>query len=106
MYMEGHGRKRKLGETAFTSSQKKVKQSLRSNSLASRRVKKLRKEPSLDSVTADELLWKVVPTHGDVGGFGDLGGILGLEEVEGVEVVYRDGEGGRVVGFRVSDLLQ
>lgn len=100
-----HGLKRKLGVLTSTVSRKKFKQSLRPKSLASRKVRKSSNTLSLVSITADELPWQAVPTHGDVGGFGDSGGILGLEEVEGVEVVYGDGEGGKVVGFRVCNKL-
>lgn len=101
-------RKRKLGIIASTSSRKKLKRTHPLNNSASHKVKKTTKQTlSLAAVTADDLPWKTISAQGDVGGFGDNmeGGILTLEEVEGVEVVYGDGDGGKIVGFRVCSTL-
>lgn len=48
----------------------------------------------------DGLPWKAVNRPSDTGLDGD-DGILELEEVENVEVVYEDTEGGRVMKFNV-----
>ncbi|KAJ7512781.1 ATP-dependent RNA helicase [Mycena galericulata] len=50
--------------------------------------------------TADALPWKIVARPIEAGVGGD-DGILELEEVDDVEVVYEDTEGGRVVTFNV-----
>lgn len=49
----------------------------------------------------DGLPWKAVRRPSETGLDGD-DGILELEEVENVEVVYEDTEGGRVMRFNVS----
>lgn len=49
---------------------------------------------------ADDLPWKTVSRPQEAGLDGD-DGILELEEVDGVEVVYEDTEGGRVARFKV-----
>ncbi|KAF4618627.1 hypothetical protein D9613_010108 [Agrocybe pediades] len=51
---------------------------------------------------ADELPWKTVKRPAETGLGGD-DGILELEEVEGVEVIYENTEGGRVVKFNVVE---
>lgn len=99
----------------------KRKPSLRESDSSRKTLKKKRKKDGLSQATttrkvssgrsvrivemADRLPWKTVSTP-FVTDFGDEGegGIMGLEEVEGVEVVYEDGEGGqgRVVSFRVG----
>ncbi|KIM46998.1 hypothetical protein M413DRAFT_23303 [Hebeloma cylindrosporum] len=57
-----------------------------------------RKRQKIQHRNADELPWKTVkrPTESGLGGDD---GILELEEVEGVEVVYETTDGGRVVKF-------
>ncbi|KAJ7029259.1 ATP-dependent RNA helicase [Mycena alexandri] len=67
------------------------KRRLRDDSLARKRSKTRHK-------TADALPWKVVSRPAEAGMGGD-DGILELEEVDDVEVVYEDTEGGRVVTF-------
>lgn len=54
--------------------------------------------------TADDLPWKTVSRPSETGLGGD-DGILELEEVEGVEVIYENTEGGRVVKFNVSRII-
>jgi ATP-dependent RNA helicase DDX24/MAK5 len=70
------------------------KRRLQDNSLARKRAKTRHK-------TADALPWKLVARPVEAGMGGD-DGILELEEVDDVEVVYEDTEGGRVVTFNVS----
>ena len=57
-------------------------------------------------MSVNDLPWKASQSHLDIGGFGPgdeaEGGMLTLEEVEDVEVVYGKSEGGKVVGFKVS----
>ncbi|KAJ7740008.1 ATP-dependent RNA helicase [Mycena maculata] len=69
------------------------KRRLQGNSLARKRAKTRHH-------TADALPWKVVARPVEAGMGGD-DGILELEEVDDVEVVYEDTEGGRVVTFNV-----
>ncbi|KAJ6588976.1 P-loop containing nucleoside triphosphate hydrolase protein [Mycena capillaripes] len=69
------------------------KRKLQDNSLARKRSKTRHK-------TADALPWKVVTRPVEAGMGGD-DGILELEEVDDVEVVYEETEGGRVVTFNV-----
>ncbi|KAJ7778256.1 ATP-dependent RNA helicase [Mycena metata] len=69
------------------------KRRLKDDSLARKRSKTRHK-------TADALPWKVVSRPVEAGMGGD-DGILELEEVDDVEVVYEDTEGGRVVTFNV-----
>ncbi|KAJ7185672.1 ATP-dependent RNA helicase [Mycena filopes] len=61
-----------------------------------------RKRSKTRHKTADALPWKVVSRPVEAGMGGD-DGILELEEVDDVEVVYEDTEGGRVVTFNVMD---
>jgi ATP-dependent RNA helicase DDX24/MAK5 len=70
------------------------KRRLQQNSLARKRTKTRHK-------TTDALPWKVVKRPVEAGMGGD-DGILELEEVDDVEVVYEETEGGRVVTFNVS----
>lgn len=70
------------------------KRRLQDNALARKRAKTRHK-------TADDLPWKVVARPVEAGMGGD-DGILELEEVDDVEVVYEDTEGGRVVKFNVG----
>lgn len=60
-----------------------------------------RKRSKTGHTTADALPWKVVKRPVETGAGGD-DGILELEEVDDVEVVYKDTEAGRVVTFNVS----
>lgn len=93
--------KRKLGQSSASTPRKKVKR----NPLHKITRREKPSDPST-SVTSSvhDLPWKTVRPQ-DVGGFGaDAdGGMLMLEEVEGVEVVYGEGKDGNVVGFRVPD---
>jgi ATP-dependent RNA helicase DDX24/MAK5 len=59
------------------------------------------KKPRTQTNAADDLPWKPVlrPTETGLGGDD---GILELEEVENVEVVYEETDAGRVAKFRVS----
>ncbi|KAH9478349.1 ATP-dependent RNA helicase MAK5 [Psilocybe cubensis] len=59
-----------------------------------------RKKAKHQHRTADELPWKTVSRPSKTGLGGD-DGILELEEVEGVEVIYENTEGGRVAKFNV-----
>jgi ATP-dependent RNA helicase DDX24/MAK5 len=59
-----------------------------------------RKKAKVRHHTADDLPWKAVTRPQEAGLDGD-DGILELEEVDGVEVVYEDTEGGRVARFNV-----
>jgi len=60
-----------------------------------------RKKPKSRHLTINDLPWKSVSRPSDTG-LGEDDGILELEEVEGVEVVYEDTDVGRVVKFNVS----
>jgi ATP-dependent RNA helicase DDX24/MAK5 len=60
-----------------------------------------RKKAKSRHLTINDLPWKSVSRPSDTGLGGD-DGILELEEVEGVEVVYEDTDVGRVVKFNVS----
>ncbi|KII87625.1 hypothetical protein PLICRDRAFT_124996 [Plicaturopsis crispa FD-325 SS-3] len=60
------------------------------------------KKRKVNHTTAAALPWKAVKRTYDAGIDGD-DGILELEEVEGVRVVYEDGEGGRTVKFEVTE---
>ncbi|KAF9467758.1 P-loop containing nucleoside triphosphate hydrolase protein [Collybia nuda] len=59
-----------------------------------------RKKAKTRHHTADDLPWKTVSRPQEAGLDGD-DGILELEEVEGVEVVYEETDGGRVARFKV-----
>lgn len=63
-----------------------------------------RKKPKTKHLTSDELPWKTVATPKEAGIASDLDGILGLEEVDDVEVVYEETEGGKVIRFKVNTL--
>ncbi|KAJ7211287.1 ATP-dependent RNA helicase [Mycena pura] len=69
------------------------KRKLQQNSVARKRVK-------TSHETADSLPWKAVARPLETGSKGD-DGILELEEVDNVQVVYEDTEGGRVATFKV-----
>ncbi|KAF5310717.1 hypothetical protein D9619_008153 [Psilocybe cf. subviscida] len=59
-----------------------------------------RKRTKIQHRNADELPWKSVSRPSQTGLAGD-DGVLELEEVEGVEVLYEETDGGRVVKFNV-----
>lgn len=61
-----------------------------------------RKKVKIQHRTTSDLPWKTVSRPVEAGLDGD-DGILDLEEVEGIEVVYEDIEGGRVARFNVHD---
>lgn len=63
-----------------------------------------RKRTKIQHRNADDLPWKSVSRPSQTGLAGD-DGVLELEEVEGVEVVYEETDGGKVVKFNVSELL-
>jgi ATP-dependent RNA helicase DDX24/MAK5 len=65
---------------------------------------KARKKPRVER-TAEQLPWKKSRRPLETGLGGD-DGILELEEVEDVEVVYEMTEGGKVAKFRVSRCAQ
>ncbi|KAG6828177.1 hypothetical protein H0H92_008908 [Tricholoma furcatifolium] len=65
------------------------------SSLARKKLKTLHR-------TLDELQWKTVVRPQEAGLEGD-DGILELEEIEGVDVIYEDTEGGRVIKFAVTE---
>jgi hypothetical protein len=62
-----------------------------------------RKKAKIQHHTADDLPWKIVSRPSEAGRGGD-DGILELEEVDDVEVVYEETQGGRVVKFNVSSV--
>jgi hypothetical protein len=63
-----------------------------------------RKKTKLQHASADALPWKPVARPSEAGMGGD-DGILELDEVDDVEVIYEDTEHGRVVRFNVSTLI-
>lgn len=62
-----------------------------------------RKKVKTHHQSANDLPWKVVQRAHEAGLDSGLDGIMELEEVEGVEVVYEEAEGGRVAKFNVVD---
>ena len=65
--------------------------------------------PSSSVTSAANLRWRKVPrpSQASYGALDHEGGIMDLEEVEGVEVIYEEIEGGgRKVTFRVSRIVQ
>lgn len=64
-----------------------------------------RKKTKRQHLTSSELPWKTVTTPKEAALTSDLDGILELEEVDDVEVVYEETEGGKVIRFNVSLLL-
>ena len=60
-----------------------------------------RKKQKIQHRNTNELPWKTVKRPAESGLSGD-DGILELEEVEGVEVIYETTDGGRVVKFNVG----
>ena len=68
---------------------------------ASKKAEGSRKKTKIVHKNPDDLPWKTVKRPVVAGLDGD-DGILELEEVEDVEVVYEETEGGRVARFNVS----
>lgn len=60
-----------------------------------------KKKAKLNHVNLDDLQWKSVKFPNTTGLGGD-DGILGLEEVDGVEVLYEETGAGRTVKFNVN----
>ncbi|KAI0087341.1 DEAD-domain-containing protein [Irpex rosettiformis] len=54
-------------------------------------------------LTASDLPWKTVKSRQEAGLHSDMDGMMELEEVEGVEVVYEENAGGRVAKFKVKE---
>lgn len=61
-----------------------------------------RKKAKLQHLSAHDLPWKVIARSHEAGVDAGLEGIMELEEVEGVEVVYEDTGAGRVAKFNVG----
>jgi ATP-dependent RNA helicase DDX24/MAK5 len=75
-----------------------LKRKAKSDGRASRKKSKIQTTSLVDS-----LPWKSVSHLRSVGGLeDDDDGILGLEEVDNVQVIYEDTQGGRIVKFNVS----
>lgn len=70
--------------------------------ISSKLLSSSRKKTKVQQRSADDLPWKAVriPTEAGLQG-GE--GVLELEEVEGIEVVYETTEGGRIAKFNVCD---
>lgn len=68
---------------------------------AQRKTSFSRKKVKVQHRSADDLPWKTVSRPQEAGLGGD-DGILEFEEIEGVEVVYEETEGGKVARFNVS----
>ncbi|THH32784.1 hypothetical protein EUX98_g1413 [Antrodiella citrinella] len=64
-----------------------------------------RKKVKTSHLSTSDLPWKIVPTPKEAGLGDDLDGILELEEVDGIEVVYEQTGGGRVAKFNVVDIV-
>lgn len=62
-----------------------------------------RKKAKTTHLAAGELPWKVIATPKEAGLGNDFDGILELEEVDGIEVVYEETVGGKVPRFKVSN---
>ncbi|KAK7676716.1 hypothetical protein QCA50_020292 [Cerrena zonata] len=62
-----------------------------------------RKKIKTGHLNANELSWKTVSTSKEAGITSDFDGILELEEVDNVEVVYEETEGGKIARFQVVD---
>lgn len=60
-----------------------------------------RKKLKIQHLSLHDLPWKTLPRPQVAGLDGD-DGIMEIEEVEGVEVMYEEMEGGRVARFNVS----
>jgi ATP-dependent RNA helicase DDX24/MAK5 len=60
-----------------------------------------RKKAKTERLSANDLPWKVIHRTDEAGVDTGMEGIMELEEVEGVEVVYEETEAGRVAKFHV-----
>jgi ATP-dependent RNA helicase DDX24/MAK5 len=68
--------------------------------------KSTRKRAKLQATAAvDRLPWKSVSHHRTAGELDDDDGILELEEVDNVQVVYQETTEGRVAKFNVSGIV-
>lgn len=65
-------------------------------------VQPARKKVKTQHLSANDLPWKTVKRTQEAGIDAGLEGIMELEEVEGVEVVYEETEKGKVAKFNVS----
>ena len=63
-----------------------------------------RKKIKAEHLSANDLPWKVIHRSHEAGVDSGLEGIMELEEVEGVEVVYEETEAGKIVKFRVRHI--
>ncbi|THH00977.1 hypothetical protein EW026_g1631 [Hermanssonia centrifuga] len=62
-----------------------------------------RKKAKTQQLSANDLPWKTVSTRQEAGIDSEMNGIMELEEVDGVEVVYEQTDNGRVVRFNVAE---
>ena len=60
-----------------------------------------RKKPKLRHLSANDLPWKLVSRRHEAGIDNELEGVMELEEVDGVEVVYEETDEGKVAKFKV-----
>lgn len=60
-----------------------------------------RKKAKTTHLSVDQLPWKSVARPREANASGELDGMLELEEVSDVEVVYDETEGGKIVRFKV-----
>ncbi|TFY67112.1 hypothetical protein EVJ58_g1849 [Rhodofomes roseus] len=61
-----------------------------------------RKKAKTAHLSVDQLPWKAVARPREANGAGDFDGMLELEEVSDVEVVYEETAGGKIVKFKVA----
>lgn len=61
----------------------------------------LRKKAKTEVLSLNDLPWKLVKSRQEAGLLNDLDGMMELEEVNDVEVVYQEGVSGRVAKFKV-----
>lgn len=60
-----------------------------------------RKKAKTTHLSVDQLPWKSVARPREANANGEFDGMLDLEEVSNVEVVYEETEGGKIVKFKV-----
>ena len=65
-----------------------------------------RKKARTEARSADDLPWKVVSRRQESGIDDAFEGVMELEEVDGVQVVYEETDGGKVARFHVSPLFR